>query len=344
MEVFTMNYRLFIGSSAEHLDYAESIQLNLSHIKNLDVVCWSQNVIRVGRYPLDDLLLQLEQMSFGVFVLAPDDYIKIREQNYYCVRDNVLFEMGMFYGALGRERTFFVAPEDDQNSYRIPSDLAGITYAKYKLSEQNDRDMALGPACTQIKRMIQEQMTKFTPKDIIEKYGIFSDFDSLYKDMFATATSITTSFIHSRRWRENNMSFIAQFFKRENVHWDVVLPDISNRYLVAHLKRHFSDGRDMVAKILDAYSFFNDYAKKYPNKITIRSFFLYPTYTLYKFDNKMIISLYPLTSERKPTPTFLVDSTLQYHSFFQDDVKDLLSQTICLTTQEIDNLIERKKV
>ena len=47
-----MNYRLFIGSSAEHLDYAESIQLNLSHIKNLDVVCWSQNVIRVSLYIL----------------------------------------------------------------------------------------------------------------------------------------------------------------------------------------------------------------------------------------------------------------------------------------------------
>lgn len=125
-----MNYRLFIGSSSEHLDYAESVQLNLSHVKNLDVICWSQNTFRISHYPLDDLLTQLEHMSFGVFILAPDDYVKIRDDNYYCVRDNVIFEMGMFFGALGRERTFFMAPEDIHNSYHIPSDLDGINYAK----------------------------------------------------------------------------------------------------------------------------------------------------------------------------------------------------------------------
>ncbi len=338
-----MNYRLFIGSSSEHLDYAESVQLNLSHVKNLDVICWSQNTFRISHYPLDDLLTQLEHMSFGVFILAPDDYVKIRDDNYYCVRDNVIFEMGMFFGALGRERTFFMAPEDIHNSYHIPSDLDGINYAKYTVSNPNEKDAAVGPACTQIKRMIHEQMKKIIPKDIIERYGVFQDFDNLYRNMFATSNHIVTSFIHSRRWRETNMAYIEQFFTRDNVHWDVILPNIDDRNLVTHLKRHFSDGRDMVTKILDAYKYYSDYAKKYPDKITIRSFSLYPTYTFYQFDNKTIISLYPLTDGRRPTPTFLINTDLQYHAFFQDDIIDIISKSKTLTIGDVENLFYRKK-
>lgn len=158
-----MKFRLFIGSSSEHLDYAESVQLHLSHIKNLDVICW-KNIFQPMHYPLEDLLIQLEHMSFGVFVLGPDDYIYIRDKDYYCARDNVVFEMGMFIGALGRERTFFIAPCDTEKEYRIPSDLKGINYETYTLSNSDEKDVAVDAACTRIKRSIQIQMKKILPE------------------------------------------------------------------------------------------------------------------------------------------------------------------------------------
>ena len=337
-----MKFRLFIGSSSEHLDYAESVQLHLSHIRNLDVVCW-KNIFLPMHYPLEDLLLQLEHMSFGVFVLGHDDYIYIRDKGYYCARDNVVFDMCMFMGALGRERTFFIAPCDTEKEYRIPSDLEGINFETYTLSNPDEKDVAVDPACTRIKRSIQTQMKKILPKDIIEKYGVFTEFDCLYRDYFSKAKNITTYFIHSRRWRETNLKDIEQYLEKEDAHWDVILPNITDRNLVIQLKKHFSDGNDIVTKVVDAYSYFNDLAKKFPNKIDIRLFNLYPVYTFYKFDNKMVISLYPLTTERRPTPTFLIDTNAQYSDFFMDDVTDILSKSERKNQEEIDEIIRQKR-
>lgn len=337
-----MKFRLFIGSSSEHLDYAESVQLHLSHIENLDVICW-KNIFQPMHYPLEDLLIQLEHMSFGVFVLGSDDYIYIRDKDYYCARDNVVFEMGMFIGALGRERTFFIAPCDTEKEYRIPSDLEGINYETYTLSNSDEKDAAVDAACTRIKRSIQAQMKKILPKDVIEKYGVFTEFDCLYRDYFTNAKNITTYFIHSRRWRETNLVYIEQYLERDAVHWDVILPDITERNLVSQLKKHFSDGNDIVTKVVDAYNYFNELAKKYPQKIEISLFNLYPVYTFYKFDNKMVISLYPLTAERRPTPTFLIDTNAQYSEFFKDDVTDILSKAQKRSTVEIDEIIRQKR-
>ncbi len=64
-------------------------------------------------------------------------------------RDNVLFELGLYMGKLGRDRTFIVherkAPID------LPSDLAGITPATFARRVDNNMHAALGPVCTQLK-------------------------------------------------------------------------------------------------------------------------------------------------------------------------------------------------
>ena len=43
--------------------------------------------------------------------------------------DNILFELGLLMGAIGPHRTFIIA--DRTANLRLPSDLAGITYATY---------------------------------------------------------------------------------------------------------------------------------------------------------------------------------------------------------------------
>ena len=43
---------------------------------------------------------------------------------------DALFELGLFMGHLGRERTFVVHPSGE--SVKIPSDLAGLTTAPYQ--------------------------------------------------------------------------------------------------------------------------------------------------------------------------------------------------------------------
>ena len=337
-----MKHRVFIGSSLEHIDYAESIQLNIENISEIEVMCWNQGVFQPGHYPLEDLLLQLEKTSFGIFVLAPDDFIEIRNEKYSIVRDNVLLEMGMFYGALGRNRTFFIAPNDVEGKFRIPSDLKGMNYATYLWDpSENDFDRRVGSACAQIKRLIKSEIKNVNIKNIIEKYGIFTEFDNICHDLFRTSKHVTTSFIHSRRWRESNLNSIMDFFNNKGIHWDILLPDIENDNLINMIKGNFSDGKTMISKIVDAYMFCLENLKKYPNKLTVYLYSFYPTYSFYKFDNKIIVSLYPLTSERYSPPTLLIDLEVENTDFFEEDIDNIKEMSKKITMLELEKLIDK---
>ena len=61
-------------------------------------------------------------------------------------RDNVLFELGLFMGALGRERTFIVT----EKSVRLPTDLAGIATVSFQRGEGANMVANLGPVVTKL--------------------------------------------------------------------------------------------------------------------------------------------------------------------------------------------------
>lgn len=149
----------FIGSSSESVDVAEAIQYNLD--SHLDCVLWKQKVFNLSRSVLDDLMEVLGVSDFGIFVLAPDDALRMRGVEMNAARDNVVLELGLFIGRLGRERCFLVTPQD-HGDFRMPSDLLGITTATY-VYQQGNLPAALGRACTQIKDAVR----RVGPVDLI---------------------------------------------------------------------------------------------------------------------------------------------------------------------------------
>lgn len=136
--------RVFIGCSVEGLPAAKLIQLNLSNSANADL--WSQGVFGLSSGTLETLTNKATDYDFAILVLTPDDLLVKRDDVQLSARDNVLFELGLFMGALGRTNTFIVAEE----KVSLPTDLAGITPAKYSLEGQDNLVAALGPVCTKI--------------------------------------------------------------------------------------------------------------------------------------------------------------------------------------------------
>ena len=65
-----------------------------------------------------------------------------------------MFELGLFMGALGKERCFAM-PSDTKNM-KLPSDFAGVTLARYQ-AERDDGNLiaAVSPACTLIRNEIK---------------------------------------------------------------------------------------------------------------------------------------------------------------------------------------------
>jgi Predicted nucleotide-binding protein containing TIR-like domain len=149
--------RVFIGSTSEALHLADAVHANLTHYA--ECVVW-KHAFNLAASTLAELMRNLRESDFGVFILSPDDISIMRGSTNPVARDNVIFELGMFIGRLGAERTFFLVP-DGSSELRLPSDLAGITAGRYETNRRDNNMLAaLNPACMQI-RMMMEKLKPF---------------------------------------------------------------------------------------------------------------------------------------------------------------------------------------
>jgi predicted nucleotide-binding protein len=98
-----MKPRMFVASSSKSRKLAHGIQANLD--ADTDVTCWDQGFFLPGNITLDALLTQAIEYDFGAFVFSPDDLVEMNSVPSSVVRDNVLFEFGLFAGKLGRDRS-----------------------------------------------------------------------------------------------------------------------------------------------------------------------------------------------------------------------------------------------
>jgi hypothetical protein len=140
--------RLFIASSAESLPIAEAVNVNLDH--DFEVTIWKNGTFRLSSSTVEDLVEKSSAVDFALFIFAPDDITTIRNINEHVVRDNVIFEMGLFVGAIGKSRSFVLKPRDVE--MHLPTDLLGVTPADFD-TNRSDGDLvsATNRACSLIK-------------------------------------------------------------------------------------------------------------------------------------------------------------------------------------------------
>ena len=150
------NPKLFVASSREALPFAKAVQTNLRTCANVTV--WDQGAIHPGETVIDALIRNCAESQFGVFVIAPDDKASIRETDMHVVRDNVILELGMFMGRLGKERSFLIMPDSPQ--MHLPRDLDGLapeTYSGERSKNRDELEATFAGACTRIANAIDRQ-------------------------------------------------------------------------------------------------------------------------------------------------------------------------------------------
>lgn len=155
------------------------------------------------------------------------------------------------------------------------------------------------------------------------QFGSFSDFHEVFPALIEDAKKITLYFIHSRRWRENNNESIKRFLQKRNAKLLVFLPNLKNKRLIDALVSHFEDGPTIPHLIADAYRYFDSLASDHPSKVEVRQFDLYPTYSFYRFDDRIVLAMYPTTASKKEVPTLAIDKRSRYWQFVIDDIRVL---------------------
>jgi len=142
---------LFIGSSRESLPIMKALIAGWK-LPPFIVQPWIGGVFTPSQFPIDDLTKQVVACDFAALVLGPDDEVVSRGKTSSAPRDNVLFELGLFMGAIERARTFFIIPRDED--VKIPTDILGLNPLLF-VSRTGSLSDNLAPVCSDIAAVIQ---------------------------------------------------------------------------------------------------------------------------------------------------------------------------------------------
>lgn len=148
--------KVFIGSARESIDIASAVHEGLSY--HAEVTPWYAGTFHAMNYTMEDLESRLDVTDFAVFIFSPDDIVERRGETVLAPRDNTVFEMGLFWGKLKRDRVFFIVPEsveamqngDIIKKFHLLSDVHGLTVLKYETRSDGNVDAAVSRACRQI--------------------------------------------------------------------------------------------------------------------------------------------------------------------------------------------------
>jgi CRP/FNR family cyclic AMP-dependent transcriptional regulator len=144
--------KLFIMSSVEALPVAREVASGLQY--DVLATVWTDGVFFATGYPLEALEAAVDASDFAVAITQFEDIVERRGERRSTLRDNVVFELGLFMGKLGRRRTMLVQPRSRR--VELPSDLNGLTTIGFPDGDGTDLPARLGPACNEIRKIVQQ--------------------------------------------------------------------------------------------------------------------------------------------------------------------------------------------
>ena len=98
----------------------------------------------------------MNEVDFAVIVATEDDILISRGTEKRASRSNVLFELGLFIGAIGRRRTFLLY--GSAGALRLPSDLGGLVFSRF--DDKADPSRSVARCCALIRRQVEIQGPK----------------------------------------------------------------------------------------------------------------------------------------------------------------------------------------
>ena len=92
----------------------------------------------------------INTFDFAIFIGASDDRTATRGNSYSTVRDNVLFEFGMFLGSIGRDRAYLIVSDDFK--VKLPSDLMGVSVHSWSAVDSDEPEVAVRSIALRLRR------------------------------------------------------------------------------------------------------------------------------------------------------------------------------------------------
>jgi predicted nucleotide-binding protein with TIR-like domain len=154
--------RVFIASSSEQIAVARKVSEALA-VDELTAKVWDEETFDFSAGFIESLEEELERADFAVVVLTADDHATMREKQVDLPRDNVIFELGLFIGRLGRERCFFLI--DGSSQTEVASDLSGVNPVKFygEGAPSSPGRRTLGEQLERVRKQMLDQGVRYKP-------------------------------------------------------------------------------------------------------------------------------------------------------------------------------------
>jgi len=142
----------FVGSSSEGIAVVDAVH---AKARRWEVVSkpWTEGVFEASNTTIENLMALTQEADFALLVLTADDVTTSRGKRKPSPRDNVVFELGLLMGALGRDRVFILKPRN--LDIRIPIDLLGVTWLEYRRGGPGSLRTKLAAPCAKILKTIK---------------------------------------------------------------------------------------------------------------------------------------------------------------------------------------------
>lgn len=129
-----MKIRIFIGSSSEGIKIARQTKDFLEKTLDAECVLWDKfGVFEYNKSTFEALLKGRLLYDYVIMIATKDDLVWWRRTFKNVPRDNVIFEFGLYLGALGESRTILL----QESGSKLPSDLNGITLPRFEIRKNN---------------------------------------------------------------------------------------------------------------------------------------------------------------------------------------------------------------
>jgi hypothetical protein len=145
--------RIFLGSSGKQEKVLQALTRGLEDIAHVEPWTTSFNP---GITTLERLLELTREVDFAAFLFARDDWTtntppasEPSASGQASPRDNVVFEAGLFGGALGMRRTFILHARGS----KLPSDLLGLTCVRYEATTAAEMKVM----CQKLRKAIESE-------------------------------------------------------------------------------------------------------------------------------------------------------------------------------------------
>jgi len=188
--------KIFIGSSSEAKKIDNEVRKIIENYPDADPKPW-RDVFIPGEFGLESLARVKKEVDGAILITTVDDKIWYRGSEAFSPRDNVLFELGLFIGELGRDKVALIVVKDKNgNTPKIPTDLAGLNYLYFQEGKNASNEDLINNWLKQLQRKVGSGNS-----------NISNPFEVL-KDQFPKLPE---------NWKDDVKNYILEPFRRQSL-------------------------------------------------------------------------------------------------------------------------------